>query len=104
MCFIMLFINVFSCYVPNCDKPGTAVYDESWVQSAVPGTTDPSGLFKPEQCERFVSRDTNCGVESFYRNQTVRCDQWVFDEYEKTIVQEVKHIHQNFIFNFGKDC
>lgn len=79
--------------MPGCDEPGSAVYDQHWVHNAVPGKPDSNGLFKPELCDRYgiranMSRDT-CLATSFDQEQIIRCDEWVFDTYERTIVQEV---------------
>lgn len=80
--------------MPGCDEPGATVYDQHWVHNAVPGKTDADGLFKPELCDRYgsktnVSRDNTCIASSFDHQQVIRCDEWVFDTYEHTIVQEV---------------
>lgn len=71
------------------------VYDNHWVPGAVPGKIDSHGYFSPEHCEMYTSdyyaNDTitsNCSSISFHTDKT-SCDRWVFDEHEKTIVEEV---------------
>lgn len=49
------------------------------------------GLFTPEQCLQFDIPDNSssyvCGRDLPYKKE-IRCNQWVFDNYEKTIVEE----------------
>lgn len=83
------------CFVPECDDPAHPVYNEPWVSAVVPGKTDSTGLFTPEQCLQFDIPDTGGGNSSSYvcgrdlpYKKEIRCNQWVFDNYEKTIVEE----------------
>lgn len=63
------------------------------MSAVVPGTHDSSGLFTPEQCNRYElpSTDGNssydCGRELPTKN-VIRCNRWVYDKYEKTIVED----------------
>lgn len=82
------------------------MYDQPWVHNTVPGTTDSAGLFTPDQCLRYAipTAQTNtsiirynspiavdgsyeCGKELKEHNK-MKCDRWVFDTGEYTIVQE----------------
>lgn len=92
-------LNYSRCFVPGCDEAGKPLYDQHWVHSAVPGTTDPSGQFKPDQCDRFANYGTGCDINLFNRNESFRCDQWVFDDFERTIVQEVCAMCNVFTYN-----
>lgn len=80
--------------MPGCDDANNPNYNEPWVSSAVPGTTDSSnGLFTPEQCIRYElpneagNSSYVCGRELPQKKQ-IACDRWVYDRYEKTIVEE----------------
>lgn len=80
--------------MPECDDANNPNYNEHWVSSVVPGKTDAIGLFSPEQCIRYEIPDTGgnsssyvCGRDLPYEKE-IRCDRWVFDNYEKTIVEE----------------
>lgn len=79
--------------MPECDDPENPKYGEPWVQNVIPGSTDSSGLFEPEQCERYelphntINETYECYRDLPYKRQT-RCNRWVFDKYEKTIVEE----------------
>lgn len=81
------------CFVPGCDDANNPNFDEPWVSAVVPGQHDSSGLFTPEQCKRYElpSTDGNssyiCGRELPDKNE-IRCNRWVYDKYEKTIVEE----------------
>lgn len=87
------------CFVPECDDALHPVFDEPWVDRAVPGSVDSYGHFTPEQCLRF--KPANNGTYQPLRKASPQCskvfdlhvsetcDRWVFDKYDdKTIVQE----------------
>lgn len=88
--------NEKRCFVPECDDPVKPKYDQPWVHSTMPGTVDSNGLFTPEQCIRYeIPHGSNDGVNQTYEcgreipnKRQVTCDRWVYDEYEKTIVEE----------------
>ena len=70
------------------------MYNEPWINYAVPGTVDANGFFKPEQCqyyERINFNNTNfdnlCTPDTFSSNIN-QCNEWVFLGNENTIVQE----------------
>lgn len=84
------------CLVPECDNKYRPNYDEDWVQHAIPGTiSQSSGHFVPEICSRFIflndtitdKKDT-CPAHWFTGDQ-IKCNEWVFDENERTIVNDV---------------
>lgn len=89
--------------MPECDNANNPIYDQSWASYAVPGTTDSNGLFIPEQCIRFKRVNSSnfvndvCTEDSF-SHETEICNQWVYDNTERTIVQEVT-ILQLYEFN-----
>lgn len=80
--------------MPGCDDANNPNYNEPWVSAVVPGTTDSNGLFVPEQCMRYELPNVNnsspsyvCGRE-LPTKEVIQCDRWVYDQYEKTIVEE----------------
>lgn len=92
--FLIYDFKMFRCFVPECDNPNHPNYNEPWVSAVVPGKTDSSGLFSPEQCARYEipiasgnSSSYVCGRDLPYKKE-MRCNRWVFDNYEKTIVEE----------------
>lgn len=88
----MFFLN--RCLVPECDDQHNPNYDEPWVIHAVPSSTKGFSTFMPEQCERFESNRTmswtgkECPAGAFSKRR-LTCDRWVFDNYERTIVNDV---------------
>lgn len=92
------------CFVPECDDPLNPIYDQSWIQKAVPGSVDSYGHFTPEQCLRFkpaanhtyFQTDLLSGIKPndqcnkvFDMHISESCDHWVYDKTDdKTIVQE----------------
>lgn len=89
-------MNVRRCLVPQCDSSDNARYDEDWVQNVVPGSISASsGSFQPKVCEKFIfnndtTHETNetCPAH-WFAHETERCDRWVFDKGERTIVNDV---------------
>ena len=82
----------------------------NWLVNATPGTTDKNGHFTPESCYRYrlnnsqslqlhdnFSSATECPRELFNRSIKERCFDWVFDNEEKTIVQEVSELYNHLI-------
>lgn len=85
------------CFVPGCDDPDNPNLDEPWVQNVIPGHIDATGLFTAEQCERFRLPHEHTANHTAPTDQcraplptktALRCDRWVFDKNEKTIVNE----------------
>ena len=71
-----------------------STYNDDWAQHAVPGAIDSKGIFIPEQCYKFkfendtdISNDT-CPAH-WFSSEKERCNQWVYDENEHTIVEDV---------------
>lgn len=85
---------IYSCLIPECESPETAHYDTNWLQHAMPGEIQLDGTYKIDHCRRFKPSATGsntfgeiCPVQMF-ENETIRCDQWVYDKTSHTIVQE----------------
>jgi hypothetical protein len=82
--------------VPECDSTETK-FDEKWVKGALPGSfSESSGNFIPEFCSKFVFNNNSVANEnetclaSWFDDKTERCDRWVYDEAERTIVNDVR--------------
>lgn len=79
--------------MPGCDDANNPKYDEPWVSAVVPGSTESTGLFTPEQCNRYELPNEHgnstyvCGREIADKKQ-ITCNRWVFDQYERTIVED----------------
>lgn len=83
------------CFVPECDSENTK-FDDDWVKDILPGTTPSSGIFQPELCSKFIFTGDRNATHSnetcqahWFGNEEERCNQWVFDESERTIVNDV---------------
>lgn len=84
------------CFVPECESQENARYNADWVKDILPGSvSESSGAFKPEDCSRYIfnnrtdpSLNETCSANWFGHNEE-RCYQWVFDETERTIVNDV---------------
>lgn len=84
------------CLVPECETAETAQYDTEWIQHAIPGTfSNPDGHFVPDVCQRYkfsnetASHENDTCPAQWFSNEQIKCDKWVYDENEHTIVQDV---------------
>lgn len=81
------------CFVPGCDNPTNPNYNEPWVHNVIPGKSNSSGLFEAAQCERYelphstINETYECYHDLPYQ-RVLQCNRWVFDPYEKTIVED----------------
>jgi hypothetical protein len=74
--------------VPQCDGASTSpVYLPEWLNSSIP--FDESSKL-PEKCTKFVAVESlGCSVNDFNRSATTQCDDFVFEDDEITILNEV---------------
>ncbi|KAG5668819.1 hypothetical protein PVAND_016742 [Polypedilum vanderplanki] len=88
----------YRCFIDQCDDYQKTKYETDWVKDVVPGTiSQVSGHFTPENCLKYeFSLQTNltfplvngtCDAH-WFSHDTVRCNQWMFEEGETTIVNE----------------
>jgi len=88
------------CRIPECE--GTeATFNPDWIQNAVPFHQHDARSV-PRRCLRFASRNlsllsddternvTFCSPESFDNHSVFRCDEWVYDGEETTVLREVR--------------
>lgn len=83
--------------MPECETLQNAAYDEGWVKNILPGSISESSRdFKPEICSRFVKviNQTDAGSCSslWFGDEQEQCDEWVFDDDERTIVNDVRTV------------
>ncbi|XP_066992268.1 solute carrier family 22 member 4 [Anabrus simplex] len=85
----------YRCRIPECDGNNTA-YRPEWIQNAVP-MEQRAGMEIPHRCLRYEvvnitsesgSGSEYCPAQLFDNTSTVRCDEWIFDGNEYTIVNE----------------
>lgn len=74
---------------------------------AVPSNNKGSNVFEPEQCERFETNRTQpwAGNEcpaDWFSEKRLTCDRWVFDGYERTIVNDVYVYIYTYIYTTNK--
>ncbi|CAH2010494.1 unnamed protein product [Acanthoscelides obtectus] len=82
----------YRCFIPECEDPSDTTYDVPWRKWAIP---DPSAVHaigvKSDLCYRYMSRpgETNrtCS-DSLFMNVTEKCSEFVFDNVERTIVND----------------
>lgn len=100
---MIFFFGTNRCFIPECDDPKNPVYDQPWVQNVIPGKKDTTGLYVTKHCDKFkempvnfskIARDKCYDRNSYNHTETVRCKDWVYDEFERTIVQDVNEIFQ----------
>ncbi|XP_050535666.1 solute carrier family 22 member 4-like isoform X2 [Daktulosphaira vitifoliae] len=87
----------YRCEIPQCDH-GDTTYKPDWLRNAVPFKDN---MDEPFKCHKYheVTQNINGTEESFYKNASClpdafdtnseeRCDRWIFDDKEKTIVND----------------
>lgn len=84
----------YRCMIPECD--GTVVpfeYNTSWLEFAVPFV---NGV--PSQCYRYgyIGVDNQCDSVNFDQQQQQKCDRFVYENDEKTILNEVRIIEKSY--------
>ncbi|XP_018796962.1 PREDICTED: organic cation transporter protein isoform X2 [Bactrocera latifrons] len=87
----------YRCLIPQCDDPIEPQLHAHWLANATPGSYDKYGHFTPENCYRYKAVSDNitdvyhiseCSKDFFNQNIRERCYSWVYDDDERTIVQE----------------
>ncbi|XP_021942807.1 organic cation transporter protein-like isoform X1 [Zootermopsis nevadensis] len=80
------------CRIPECDGEEDS-FCPNWLQDAVP-FEGPDSQSRPVRCLRYTPRnistpfDEECSSDMFDRNNNVRCQEWVYNGEETTIVNE----------------
>lgn len=88
---IALFLHMFSaytpshrCQIPRCDAANSS-YEEPWVRFAVPKAGQEDSFLRASeefaQCSMFkMEEGSECAPDSFSRNETVPCGDYVYDK------------------------
>ncbi|XP_076228645.1 organic cation transporter protein isoform X2 [Nomia melanderi] len=73
----------YRCLVPECEDTNNTRFDAPWAADSVPDISEMS------KCTRYMVRDhtDECTDQSF-SNVTRKCDSWVYDPSENTILSE----------------
>lgn len=99
----VLYFYCFRCEIPQCDTKDST-YNPNWLKSAVPFKTDP---FEPQKClmyhysvpqnnsGTYAIVNSTCNPEAFDTHFEKKCEKWVFDESELTIVNDVSRTINN---------
>ncbi|CAH0558293.1 unnamed protein product [Brassicogethes aeneus] len=84
----------YRCFIPECEEAGNTHYTTPWTHWALPSSSGQGVLdTKSRYCDMYKVDTTIynatgvCSADIFTREVT-KCDQWVFDDAEKTIVNE----------------
>ncbi|XP_011297422.1 solute carrier family 22 member 21 [Fopius arisanus] len=75
----------YRCLIPECENSSTANWSSIWAANSKPKSDSSFG-----SCERFQVNDNvvgECSKDSF-GERVVKCDSWVYDPLEKTILSE----------------
>jgi hypothetical protein len=71
-------------------------YDNDWIKHAIPGHYYTTENYLLETCLKYKPNKNMSGnnsidfcPESLFSKEIEKCDEWVFDENESTIVKEV---------------
>jgi hypothetical protein len=88
-----------SCQIPECETDTAEYYaDKEFLQNAVPFE---KGV--PARCQRFAfdenlyanvtSGEEICSFRQFDRKSIIECDKFIYENDEKTIVNEVRYFY-----------
>ncbi|XP_023159895.2 organic cation transporter protein [Drosophila hydei] len=85
----------YRCHIEECEPNKQLYYQTDWLDVAIPGTRDKHGHFTPhDPCLRFAANESHldqwdtCNASLFLPKQTQRCQQFVYETGEYTIVQD----------------
>lgn len=87
--------NSFRCEIPQCDTDNPT-YNPDWLNQAIPfkeNSNEPYKClmyrFEPRTNRTGISANSTCNPESFNLSSKMKCNKWVFDKTERTIVNDV---------------
>ncbi|XP_076385126.1 solute carrier family 22 member 21 isoform X1 [Megachile rotundata] len=73
----------YRCLVPECEDPNSTVFNSPWAENAVPDLSEMS------KCTRYVVQNhTGACTNQSFSNVTQKCDSWVYDPSENTVLSE----------------
>ncbi|XP_060531615.1 organic cation transporter protein isoform X2 [Cylas formicarius] len=86
----------YRCFVPECERAFDTKYEQPWLNWAIPQESDSDQVigFKSDSCDRFSVNWTawnlnkTCSKDTFDTSQVVKCSQWIFDDFERTIIND----------------
>jgi hypothetical protein len=88
--------------VPECDRQPVPNFHEEWIKDVLPGTVSATtGNFIPENCFKYnFTAEINQSLPFengtcpafWFENDNVKCNRWVFEEGERTIVNDVRKV------------
>ncbi|XP_030752013.1 organic cation transporter protein-like [Sitophilus oryzae] len=79
----------YRCKVPSCDHPEDLTYKQPWLKNTIPFDDD-----SPEKCSVYQLKpnhtepNQNCTGDVFDKKVIEKCDDFIYDGVEKTILQE----------------
>ena len=99
---LLKFFPLQRCLIPECENETSAKYLEPWLEAAIPPNfnTAAEDDYVPSQCLKYEPKNISrfqC-VKSDFKETTVLCDSWVYEDDEWTIVGEVIHFSLVYIF------
>lgn len=79
----------YRCRISECENEySNHEYEPHWLKSAVPYENN-----IPAPCTRYAFRNSSNSVCTVYKNfdksVELKCSDWIFDSYEKTIIEDV---------------
>ncbi|KAK0164907.1 hypothetical protein PV328_003474 [Microctonus aethiopoides] len=75
----------YRCLVPECENSSSAIWNNSWAEYSIPKKNNLFG-----SCEHYTVKDDLSGTcsSSSFTEKISKCDTWVYDPIEKTILNE----------------
>lgn len=76
---------MFRCRISECETNSSTNFNPNWIENAVPFDDG-----NPSTCYRYkFLDDTECSATSFDKTNIYRCDEYMYNTNDKTLVNEV---------------
>ncbi|XP_074033259.1 organic cation transporter protein isoform X3 [Leptinotarsa decemlineata] len=85
----------YRCFIPQCEDPHDTSYNVPWMKWAIPNQISENQVIgvETDSCSRYAAKNestatNNTCTENAFTNTIERCSEWIFDENERTIINE----------------
>lgn len=87
MIIIFFLLLLIRCKIPECDNSSNT-YDPDWLKYAIPNKNNKlSSCYQYKYIENSTTND-QCSIENFNHLEEIRCNDFIYNGTEKTIVNE----------------
>lgn len=85
--YLIIFFLLIRCKIPECDNSSN-IFDPDWLKYAIPHKNEKlSSCYQYKYIENSTTND-QCSIENFNHLEEIRCNDFIYNGTEKTIVNE----------------